>query len=511
MALKSLFEMPTVTLENFEEVMNSAILLELSTIPTYLSTYYSIHRAPDQDEMCTKISAMLPEGVDATATAQELTLDLLTFADQAAGFIMSVLMEEMLHLSLSSNVKSAIFGTTDNPSPPPLMKLGKKLKFPTHLPGHIPAFDINLDKLSTEQLIVLLKIESPNAFSGKGESPTYDKDGVTYHTIGQFYDEIIAALKKLPPDTWDSVGPQLLPSEKQIYYSQNSINTVYYDRAHAPQFPSADDSGGLIEVKDVDSATRAMNEIIKQGEGAKVDKKQLKFGPGPDHLPIPWKVHPNGKVSTKWYEYDDSQGKQKGKELSHFSKFMEIYSVGHYYERKFAGYGIHFYDLFVYNQAKNPKLKDYEASGNKALIKAAQLGNAYYTYLLLLVETVYTKDYNTQFKVFLFGIHKLMMWLLSGMGNAINKYEYKGPDDKKYQGALTFEVYPFDKDDKEPHVQPKEQMIRLANELAALDSYWDWLLQHKYRNYLMDLPEVDLQGNVTPNVPEVPATDGPSN
>ncbi len=78
--------------------------------------------------MCAKISAMLPEGVDATATAQELTLDLLTFADQAAGFIMSVLMEEMLHLSLSSNVKSAIFGTTEKPSPPPLMDLGNLRK-----------------------------------------------------------------------------------------------------------------------------------------------------------------------------------------------------------------------------------------------------------------------------------------------------------------------------------------------------------------------------------------------
>ncbi len=44
-----------VTPNNFEAVMQSAIALELATIPTYLSTYYSIKRAQVQEELHAQI------------------------------------------------------------------------------------------------------------------------------------------------------------------------------------------------------------------------------------------------------------------------------------------------------------------------------------------------------------------------------------------------------------------------------------------------------------------------
>jgi len=37
--------------------MQQAIALELATIPTYLSTYYSINRAPNQDTLYAKLQA----------------------------------------------------------------------------------------------------------------------------------------------------------------------------------------------------------------------------------------------------------------------------------------------------------------------------------------------------------------------------------------------------------------------------------------------------------------------
>ena len=83
MKRKKLFNLANeVTKDNLEEVMQQAIALELATIPTYLSTYYSINRAQDQDVLYAKINAQLSKsGKYSTKRiselSQELKLDVL--------------------------------------------------------------------------------------------------------------------------------------------------------------------------------------------------------------------------------------------------------------------------------------------------------------------------------------------------------------------------------------------------------------------------------------------------
>ena len=69
--------------------LQTAIEIELATIPIYLYTYYSLVRNNESGE--------------AISDAQ-------LFANKAGGVIMSVAVEEMLHMSLSSNVLFAMGG-----------------------------------------------------------------------------------------------------------------------------------------------------------------------------------------------------------------------------------------------------------------------------------------------------------------------------------------------------------------------------------------------------------------
>jgi hypothetical protein len=483
---RKLFKIPSqITKDNFEETMHQAIALELATIPTYLSTYYSINRAQDQDSLYQQLLTQLPAGSE--ALAQELTLDVLVYANQAAALIMSVVIEEMLHLALSSNVKHAICE-----KPPQLVEIAKGISFPTQLDGHRPEFPINIDKLSLEQMTIFLQIESPNTFVDPAQKePDTPGTPVDYTTIGKFYDMIIAFVKENYPGPYKKV-PQLLPD--QPFYSQNSINTVYYDRDHKPQFGSEDDSGGLVHVTDWQSAKAAMEEIIHQGEGrVHEDEKYKKLEFDKNGLPIPLPVK-NGKVQFQSGDFDD----KKKKELSHFDKFMESYSLGSYYKEKFDGYGLHFFDYFVYNQMTNPKQTDYEFEDKyPELAKVSEMGNAIFTYIILMVETCYHKDQDTQFKVFMYGIHKSMIWLLSDFGNSINAYTFE-KDGNTYAGSLTFEYYDFSQSEE----SPKQQMITMANELAKLDSSWEWLVTDEA--YLLALPDVSLDHKVAPDVPHIP-------
>ncbi|MDY8136623.1 ferritin-like domain-containing protein [Aquimarina sp. 2201CG5-10] len=455
-----------LTNKTFSKAMDHAIAIELTTIPCYLSTYYSINRAQDQDALYNKILIQVQD----EKIAKELTLDVLVYANKAAALIMSVVVEEMLHLSLSSNVKQA------GVAPPDLMKAGKNLTYPTSLFGNPNEFKINRAPLSIDQLISFLKIESPNRFKGDHND-----------TIGEFYDKIIKYIKNSKID-WrltDNGYPQLVPT--QPYYAQNTINTVYYDRKHNPQFPSADDSGGMVEVKDKGSAITALNEIIEQGEGHKGGDQLEIINGKPKPLPIK-----DGKVVFSPEDYDDPAEE----ELSHFAKFMELYTLGDHYEEKFSKHtGLdNFFSYFVYDQAVNPVTDEY----SNVLYQQSQLANAIYTYILLMIETCYHQELPTQYEVFMMGIHKSMIWLLSQFGRDVNQQTFAkktGGAIKNYAGSVTFEYYPFE-DQKE--VRPKEQIIKLAQKLIEMDSSYGWLFTDP--QYLLALPDVGLdhQVNKTP-------------
>lgn len=495
-----------VTPDNLPDVMDQAIGLELATIPTYLATYYSIHRSQHQDPLYEKLQKQLTDqntGMTPTQInelAQELKLDILTYSNKTAALIMSVVIEEMLHMALASNVKTAVCQ-----KPPQLLKTFEGFHFPAELIGHEPEFVIDGAKLSLEQLTTFLKIESPEPFV----NPHHVKQKVNhvdYKTIGRLYKKIDHCIKENFPGPYKK-RPQLLPPEKEQpekkrpFYNANSMNTVYYDRGHNPHFASNDDSGHLVDVFDYQSASHAIKNIVEQGEGQSRKQQHLLVW-GDDGMPVPLTIT-DGEAQFWPGDYDDDTG-----ELSHFTKFLEAYSFGVHYKEKFKNLNLDdFFDYFVYNTKPNVTQKFYddltekECKDARALATANKLGNALSSYLFLMVETCYHSDESTQFDLFMYGIHKSMIWLLSGVGNAINAYEYT-IGTTTYKGSISWEGYTFAEGSS-----PKSQIMNLVDELAAADpDNWGWAINSDYDNYYPALPDVSLDHKVAPGIPKVPAT-----
>src|ERR1700748_3791670 len=101
-----------VTPKNIGEAIQQAIEIEIATIPVYLYTYYSINRAPDQDaisgSLMQKLLAKGKKAKEARELALDLSAEIMVFSNKAGALIMSVAIEEMLHMALSSNLKQAL-------------------------------------------------------------------------------------------------------------------------------------------------------------------------------------------------------------------------------------------------------------------------------------------------------------------------------------------------------------------------------------------------------------------
>lgn len=491
-----LFQLPvTVTKSNLKQAMQQAIEIEIATIPVYLYTYYSINRSPSQSDVEAHILSDMKAtqkgkknkrtDAELQQAAAELALEIMVFANKAGGLIMSVAVEEMLHMSLSSNIKNAL-------KPPyggiPSL-VGKTPKvWPAYLPGHVPAFEINRGKLSLEQLHAFLLIESPLPFNvDKAEKG----QAIEYTTIGEYYDQIINCIKtELKDSDFNGDAPQLLPEKG--YYAQNNIDTIYYDENHKPQFPNADDSGGLVHVKGINSAIHAMNEIIEQGEGGKTPLHT----PGGkteiirDHLTPDGKVVcpiiPVGDKGTDANDYDD----KKKKELSHFDKFLEVYCT---IQRKNSQVNtflnskdFDFTKYFIKDLPKNPSTSNYP----QAIQDVSNLTNAIYTYIFIMAEACYKTAGHKQYEIFMFGIHKSMIWLLDNLCGTMSKLSYTDSSGEKQSVAATFEDYDFASSSS-----PKSQIIKLAGIAMASSP----IVSQTLLGRIKDLPDVPLEAYLVEN------------
>ena len=143
-------------LDWLKAALQSAIELELATLPPYLCAMWSI------DE--TDPNAAYP--------VQSLR---------------QIVIEEMRHMGLACNLLTTLGGT------PQINVSGHVPEFPGELPGGVkPGLMVSLAKLSPEQLAVFLEIELPET---PPIMPTALKE--TFPTIGAFYDAILAALQNL--------------------------------------------------------------------------------------------------------------------------------------------------------------------------------------------------------------------------------------------------------------------------------------------------------------------------
>lgn len=246
--------------------LQTAIELEHSTIPPYLAGMFTITEDNNPDSYF---------------------------------LIRSVVMEEMLHMTLASNVLNAVGGHpyVDNPSFIP--------EYPVEMNFKGREFPVSLEKFSPNMIETALKIEEPEEDLGmpdtvatylKGiQAPAADARMVVVEgdseidvpalTIGQFYNMVIEMLKRLcevfgEENVFD--GNPALQIQPEHYYG----------------------SGGKITVvTDLATATEAINTIVEQGEGA-----------------------PPDFIVNESMDFEDRE------ELGHYYKFNEI-KHGRYYQR----------------------------------------------------------------------------------------------------------------------------------------------------------------------------------
>jgi hypothetical protein len=191
--------------------LQSAVELEHSTIPLYLYALYSLDPAKN---------------------------------GAIADIIQSVVIEEMLHMTLAANVLNALGGSPqiDKPSFIPI--------YPGPLPGGVESdLVVHLAPFSADQLGTFLQIEQPEDPLPIKRDASAQDEGTT---IGQFYQAILAALAQLPPGSFynpprNQVGPDLME--------------------------------GAVVVTDLATAQQALNIIIEQGEGSSTSPEE---GPNSD-------------------------------------------------------------------------------------------------------------------------------------------------------------------------------------------------------------------------------------
>jgi hypothetical protein len=162
-----IIELMSVPAENHDrdwlrQALQSALELELSTLPPYLCALWSIVE-DDPNAWFPMMS------------------------------IKTIVVDEMRHMGMVCNMMTTL-GCTPQINTP-----GAVPKYPGHLPGGVnPALTVSLRKLSDEQLDTFLEIEKPD------HAPIMPTDalGEEFPTIGAFYDAILEAFKKLPADAY---------------------------------------------------------------------------------------------------------------------------------------------------------------------------------------------------------------------------------------------------------------------------------------------------------------------
>ncbi|MDH7974693.1 ferritin-like protein [Sphingomonas sp. AR_OL41] len=180
-----------------QALVQGAIDIEFSTLPPYL--YASLTILPD---------------TNAPAKTR----------------LQSVIMQEMIHMCLASNIMNAIGGTVAI-NPP---------SYPGPLPGDVGGtLTVHLYPFSEAAMAQGMAIESPLQPIDPRVLLAAAEDASV--TIGEYYERLKLALKALPPSAWTP--------------NRNQIDDAQYFQ------------GQVFAVNDYDDARRAIDQIVSEGEG----------------------------------------------------------------------------------------------------------------------------------------------------------------------------------------------------------------------------------------------------
>ncbi len=429
--------------------LQTAIEIELATIPIYLFTYYSINRNANSGEAIDRVQA---------------------FANKAGGVIMSVAVEEMLHMSLSSNVLFAM-GVA------PQLYLKAPGKYPTGLPYHNPqgpvgpngetAVLIPLAKLSFEQLWHFLQIEYPEQWDAMPEDRNWN-------TIGQFYSFIRCLIHtKFLTDADFQQGARA-QAIQPYNYSPNNVDTVYptgkFDPwkpappgpapawTHGDGYPSAaevavypDDAEShagdseLLYVSSIEDAACAIDTICDQGEGYPVPY----LGPGDDDDPSKDEESHYVKFVTLQAQYADYATTKESLPTEPPPPLLQLPTVT---QGELAAAKL------VYDFPDNPTTAGYPAE-YRAI---ANFCSACFQYMLIMTETIYRVPPQSQKRFFNEGLHRSMIWVLDKYIRTIRQIPLPGG---KVMGPV-FENVKLGPD-KNPQKHSFEALTKLGTEAIA--------------------------------------------
>ena len=369
---------------------------------------------------------------------------LTRFADKAGAFIMSVAVEEMLHMSLSSNI---LFALGQMP-----VLFGNSPTFPANLPGHSPhgpkggRAAIDLAPLSEAHLRQFLLIEYPAPADAEPEGADWD-------TIGQIYSYIRCIISSQWISDSDFHGNRKYQIQSGNY-SPNSIDTIYPDAPFnkvtpvpAGQPGSASNVAKYASREDSHVGSRQLLQISSREEALEAIATVDFQGEGFDHT-----------------RFDDpSHG-----EHSHYWKFLTVQS-------HLAGYSKTGPDIaplplppepvvpaitddalhsVVFNFPKNPTTIvpvpphniGYTDPFDRDIV---DLSSALYTYMLIMTETLFKVPDPQQKLFFNQTLHMSMIWLLDKYCQAMRTIYMNSTatpsnePDGKMRLAPSFQNFPF--------------------------------------------------------------------
>ncbi len=377
--------------------LQTAVEIELATIPIYLYTYYSLVRNNESGETIS---------------------DAQLFANKAGGIIMSVAVEEMLHMSLSSNVlwsmgvMPQLYGKAPG-------------AYPTGLPYHNPqgpagpdgktAVQIPLAKLGFEQLWHFLQIEYPEQWNAPPQDSNWD-------TIGQFYSYIRCLLSTQFLADSDFQRGSVDHAIQPYNYSPNNVDTVYpsagFDpwkpappaavswadpvqgAAAAAVYPDASDSHAgatqLIAIRSIQDAATAIDTICDQGEGVPIPD----LGPSPDDDPSKDEESHYVKFLTLQAQFADYQGTQEVRPPEPPAPTDVIQPAMTQQALLDAG--------VLVDMPDSPLAANYP----EYYRDIANFCSACFQYMLVMTETVYLVPPEKQKLFFNEGLHRSMIWVL---------------------------------------------------------------------------------------------------
>ncbi len=209
---------PNALLTDLRKLLQAALEVEHMTIPPYLTAMYTIKPGANQ-------------------VAYEV--------------IRSVVVEEMLHMTLAANILIAVGGT-------PRTTYDDFMRYPTCIPCRVPSLWLPLRHFSQDAITTFMTIESP---AGLADSQAYEAcegqhSGETWSSIGEFYKIICQHLEMLVRIAGEGFVFGSDPAVRESRLAKQVGPDEYYN------------SGGrLMKVIDFATAMQAMDLIVEQGEG----------------------------------------------------------------------------------------------------------------------------------------------------------------------------------------------------------------------------------------------------